>query len=107
MSDVDLHRLAVIYLTAVHEHRPPTVAVQLECDLTRAKAGQLIRAARGQGLLPAAAKGQATPRIGHWPRVAKVLNGESYFVVCLTCHHLWPCRSPDTLAWLQRLQEQP
>lgn len=99
-DDVDLRRLAVVYLTAVHEHRPPTATVQEQLGLDRAEAGRQIRAARETGLLPPVKRGNATPDEGHWPRVAKLLSGRAYWVVCQTCHEEWPCRDPATLHWI-------
>ena len=103
MTDVDLRQLAVAYLTAVHDHQPPTRAVQEEFGFTRSDTGRYIRAARDAGLLPPITKGQATPAEGHWPRSAKLLNNRDMWVVCLTCHQPWPCPAPDTLHWIDTI----
>lgn len=99
-AGVDLRRLALVYLHAVHEHVPPTKAVQAQVGLTRADAGRAIRAARAAGLLPPIGRGEATPNEGHWPRVARLLNNRGRWVVCQTCHQPWPCPDPATLHWI-------
>jgi hypothetical protein len=102
----DLRAVARAFLMAVHAGcHAPVVAVARDLGLSRGAASRRLRAARDAGLLPNSRRGRGLPD-GHWPRTAqwRLSGGRPPWTACTTCLHPWPCPTPDTITWLNRME---